>query len=103
MNTPGLQHVGLSLKTIGVSFHELAEYVSAVEAPPALDTPAYPLPRENHLNLLKPGSREVVTRPVHIHEHLPPVHPHLQGESLSFFCVCLHLKMKIVNISSSYL
>ncbi|XP_073994334.1 TBP-associated factor 3 isoform X2 [Rhodnius prolixus] len=80
MNTPGLQHVGLSLKTIGVSFHELAEYVSAVEAPPALDTPAYPLPRENHLNLLKPGSREVVTRPVHIHEHLPPVHPHLQDD-----------------------
>lgn len=44
--------------------------------------PKYPLPKEDHLNFLKPGSKEVVTRPVYIHEHLPPMYPLLEGEFL---------------------
>ncbi|KAK9498256.1 hypothetical protein O3M35_004112 [Rhynocoris fuscipes] len=80
MNSAGVQHVALSLKTFGVTFNELLEYMSYVEAPPVLDVPSYPVKRENHLNFLKPGSREVVTRPVHIHEYLPPINPHSQDE-----------------------
>lgn len=65
---------------MGVDLQELEEYVTNVTfgQPPA-PVPKYPLPRESHLNFLKPGSKEVVTRPVHIHEHLPPMYPLLEG------------------------
>lgn len=44
--------------------------------PCIVNVPKFPIPKESNLNFLKPGSKEVVTRPVHIHEHLPPIHPH---------------------------
>ncbi|XP_050430965.1 transcription initiation factor TFIID subunit 3 [Adelges cooleyi] len=38
--------------------------------------PPYPVPaKSTNLNMMKPGSREIVTRPVHVHEHLPTMYP----------------------------
>lgn len=76
---PNMNHLALAFKDMGISLTELEEYVTYVETSSVLEVPKYPIPKESHLNHLKPGSREVVTRPVHIHEHLPPMHPHLEG------------------------
>lgn len=63
-----------------ISVSELEEYVEYVAPVPCtVSVPKYPVECESHLNLLKPGSREVVTRPVHIHEHLPAMYPELEG------------------------
>ncbi|GJQ67755.1 hypothetical protein Trydic_g21073 [Trypoxylus dichotomus] len=71
---PNLDHLGLVFREFHISLSELEEYVANVDfGPPAVNIPKYPIPKENHLNFLKPGSKEVVTRPVHIHEHLPPM------------------------------
>ncbi|CAH1393162.1 unnamed protein product [Nezara viridula] len=75
---PNMNHLALAFKDMGISLIELEEYVTYVETSSVLEVPKYPIPKESHLNHLKPGSREVVTRPVHIHEHLPPMHPHLE-------------------------
>lgn len=77
---PNINHVALAFKDMGISVSELEEYVTYVETNTVLEVPKYPIPKESHLNHLKPGSREVVTRPVHIHEHLPPMHPHLEDQ-----------------------
>lgn len=77
---PMLDDMGLAFKDMGISISELEEYVEYVASVPCdILVPKYPVERESHLNLLKPGSREVVTRPVHIHEHLPAMHPQLEG------------------------
>ncbi|XP_049818269.1 transcription initiation factor TFIID subunit 3 isoform X3 [Aethina tumida] len=77
---PNLDHLGLAFRDMGINVSELEEYVKYVNfaAPPAA-VPKYPIPKETNLNFLKPGSKEVVTRPVHIHEHLPPMYPLLEG------------------------
>lgn len=61
---------------MGINMAEVIEYVSYVDPIlPVLDVPKFPVPKESHFNFLKPGSKEVLTRPVHIHEHLPPINP----------------------------
>nr|XP_014274385.1 transcription initiation factor TFIID subunit 3 [Halyomorpha halys] len=75
---PNMNHLALAFKDMGISLTELEEYVTYVETSSVLEVPKYPIPKDSHLNHLKPGSREVLTRPVHIHEHLPPMHPHLE-------------------------
>ena len=61
---------------MGIDIHEILEYVNYVDpVVPAVEVPKYPIPKESHFNFLKPGSKEVLTRPVHIHEHLPPLNP----------------------------
>ncbi|XP_054279774.1 transcription initiation factor TFIID subunit 3-like isoform X2 [Macrosteles quadrilineatus] len=79
--SPTVTDVTLAFKDLGINISELEEYVEYVASVPcAVSVPKFPLERESHLNLLKPGSREVVTRPVHIHEHLPAMHPQLEEE-----------------------
>lgn len=74
-----LDHLGLAFQEMGINLSELEEYVTYVNfSPPPNPVPKFPIPKENNLNFLKPGSKEVVTRPVHIHEHLPPMHPLLE-------------------------
>ncbi|KAJ8984227.1 hypothetical protein NQ317_007459 [Molorchus minor] len=74
-----LDHLGLAFHEMGIDLTELEEYITYVNfAPGPNPTPKYPIAKENHLNFLKPGSKEVVTRPVHIHEHLPPMNPLLE-------------------------
>lgn len=85
---PTILDIALAFKDLGVSVTELEEYVQYVAPVPcAINVPKYPVERESHLNLLKPGSREVVTRPVHIHEHLPAMHPQLEGTSRVSPCI----------------
>ncbi|KAF5283385.1 hypothetical protein FQA39_LY04761 [Lamprigera yunnana] len=79
MVEPNLDHLGLAFRDFHVNLSELQDYVKNVNcAEPMSMVPQYPLPKEDHLNFLKPGSKEVVTRPVHIHEHLPPMNPVLE-------------------------
>nr|XP_018905455.1 PREDICTED: transcription initiation factor TFIID subunit 3 [Bemisia tabaci] len=81
---PILEDITLAFNACGISIEELEEYVSQVAPVPCTHpVPKYPIDKESHLNLLKPGSREVVTRPVHIHEHLPAMHPQLEEEDYS--------------------
>lgn len=55
---------------------DILEYVNFVDPIlPVIEVPKLPIPKDSHFNFLKPGSKEVLTRPVHIHEHLPPINP----------------------------
>lgn len=83
---PNLDDLGLTFQYMNIDMQELAEYVKNVDSVPcAIQVPQYPIQRENHLNFLKPGSREVVTRPVHVHEHLPAMYPDTEGNKSFFF------------------
>lgn len=76
-----LDHLGLSFQDMGVNLDELDEYVTYVNfAPGPHSAPKFPITKENNLNFLKPGSKEVMTRPLHINEHLPPMYPLLEGK-----------------------
>ncbi|KAJ6635527.1 Transcription initiation factor TFIID subunit 3 [Pseudolycoriella hygida] len=78
---PNLDDVALAMKDMNVNIPDLEEYVNNVDPVPcAIDVPKFPAQKENHLNFLKPGSKEVVTRPVHIHEYLPPMFPEREDE-----------------------
>ncbi|PNF17120.1 hypothetical protein B7P43_G09094 [Cryptotermes secundus] len=78
---PNLDDVGLAFRDMGINLPDLEEYIRNVDSVPCVyEIPKYPIPRDSHLNFLKPGSREVVTRPVHVHEHLPPMHPEMEEE-----------------------
>ncbi|XP_043279362.1 transcription initiation factor TFIID subunit 3 isoform X2 [Venturia canescens] len=71
-----LDDLGLAFQHMHVLIPELSEYVRNVDSLPCIvSVPKFPVHRENHLNFLKPGSQEVVTRSVHVHEHLPAMYP----------------------------
>lgn len=81
---PNLDDLGLAFRHMNIDIQELAEYVKNVDSVPcSITVPKFPVKRENHLNFLKPGSREVVTRPVHIHEHLPAMYPDTEEEYIA--------------------
>ncbi|XP_020280557.1 transcription initiation factor TFIID subunit 3 [Pseudomyrmex gracilis] len=76
-----LDDLGLAFQHMNIDIQELAEYIKNVDSVPCvIQVPQFPVKRENHLNFLKPGSREVVTRPVHVHEHLPAMYPDTEEE-----------------------
>lgn len=84
---PNLDHLGLVFRDFHINLGDLEDYCKYVNfGQNASVVPKYPLPKEDHLNFLKPGSKEVVTRPVHIHEHLPPMYPLLEGIILLIIC-----------------
>ena len=60
---------------------ELEDYVRHVEPVPfAQEVVAFPAPKANNLQFPKAGSREVLHhRAEHIHEHLPPMFPGMEG------------------------
>ncbi|XP_065363175.1 uncharacterized protein Taf3 isoform X2 [Calliphora vicina] len=71
-----LNDVTLTLSSINVNLNELLDYVNNVEPVPfALEVPKFPARKDSSLNFLKPGSKEVLTRPVHVFDHLPPMLP----------------------------
>ncbi|XP_075158993.1 TBP-associated factor 3 [Haematobia irritans] len=71
-----LDDVTLTLNSINVNVSELLDYVNNVEPVPfATEIPKFPAHKNSYLNFLKPGSKEVLTRPVHVHDHLPPMLP----------------------------
>lgn len=82
---PNLDDLGLAFQHMNIDIQELVEYVKNVDSVPCVvQVPQFPVRRENHLNFLKPGSREVVTRPVHVHEHLPAMYPDTEGKEYAF-------------------
>ncbi|XP_076386657.1 TBP-associated factor 3 isoform X12 [Megachile rotundata] len=79
-----INDLGLAFRHMNIDVQELAEYIKNVDSVPcSIMVPKFPIRRENHLNFLKPGSREVVTRPVHVHEHLPAMYPDTEEEYLA--------------------
>lgn len=78
---PVLGDLSYAFNELKISLPELEEFVNSVESVPFPDVlPKLPLVRPPQLNLLKPGSREIVSRPIHIHEHLPPMMPDKEGK-----------------------
>jgi len=47
--------------------------VDCIEFPHKI--PKFPIPAKSNLNIMKIGSKEIVTRPVYFHEHLPSLYP----------------------------
>lgn len=79
---PNLHDLGLVFRDLNVQLPELAEYTRSVPpVPPPFPVDRFPKPKESNLNFLKPGSHEVVTRPMHVHEHLPPMYPEKERDT----------------------
>ncbi|KAJ2954645.1 hypothetical protein O0L34_g2940 [Tuta absoluta] len=79
---PNLHDLGLVFRDLNVQVPELAEYTRSVPpVPPPVYIDKFPKPKESNLNFLKPGSHEVVTRPMHVHEHLPPMYPEKERDT----------------------
>ncbi|XP_045779064.1 transcription initiation factor TFIID subunit 3 [Maniola jurtina] len=79
---PNLHDLGLVFRDLHIQLPELAEYTRSVPpVPPPVRTEKFPKPKESNLNFLKPGSHEVVTRPMHVHEHLPPMYPEKERDT----------------------
>lgn len=78
---PNLDDLGLTFRDMAISIQDLSDYVTNVE-PTSFheEISKFPIPKEHNLNFLKPGSHEVLSRPVHIHEHLPPIQPIILGK-----------------------
>lgn len=96
---PNLDDVALAFKDMNVNIADLEEYVNNVDPVPcAVDVPKYPAQKENHLNFLKPGSKEVVTRPVHIHEYLPPMYAEREGLLYISGVPCLNCKLIVQRL-----
>lgn len=86
-----------------VSIPDLIKYlkqVGSIEFPHLI--PKFPIPTKSNLNIMKPGSREIVTRPIYMHEHLPTMFPEQSGKisyKLIFknICFILQLLLKIIK------
>lgn len=73
---PNLDDVALAFGDLNIQIPDLEEYIVNVDSVPCIfPVPKFPVPKDSNLNFLKAGSKEVVTRPVYVHEHLPPIHP----------------------------
>lgn len=100
-----LDDLGLAFRHMNIDIQELTEYIKNVDSVPCpVTVPKFPIQRENHLNFLKPGSREVVTRPVHVHEHLPAMFPDTEGKLLlaykyTYNVLKLNIKIFYIHIN----
>ena len=68
---------------VGITLKELEEYVENFDTKETIGKCAvarFPAPADNNLNFLKPGSREVLHRKVHVNEYFPPMYPELEEE-----------------------
>lgn len=79
---PALEEINLAFSEMGINVEDLKEYAEYVSSIPLkTKVPKYPLEKKSSLNFLKQGSREVVTRPLHIHDHLPAMFPELSEDN----------------------
>lgn len=79
---PNLLDLGLVFRDLHIQLPELADYTRCVPpVPTPVKSEKFPKPKESNLNFLKPGSHEVVTRPMHVHEHLPPMYPEKERDT----------------------
>ncbi len=81
---PNISDLERTLLDMNIKFEELSEYTEQFDSRALLTdpVPAFPMPVESRLNFLKPGSKEVLIRPVHVHEHLPPMYPEMETDDL---------------------
>ena len=75
---PNMLDLSQVCQSLGVNMTDLDEYVTNFEVAPSKAIPAYPGPSSDDLNILKPGSREVLHRPAHVHSHLPAMYPEME-------------------------
>lgn len=79
---PNLDDIGFTFKEMGITIQDLSDFTSNVEPIPFPNAiPKLPIPTDHHLNFLKPGSNEILSRPVHVFEHLPPMHQIVTGKA----------------------
>ncbi|XP_076641348.1 TBP-associated factor 3 isoform X2 [Halictus rubicundus] len=79
-----LDDIGLAFQHMNIDMQELSDYIKNVDPVPyPMTVPKFPIRRDSHLNFLKPGSREVVTRPMHVHEHLPAMYPNTEEDYIT--------------------
>jgi len=71
-DVPNIEDIEKAFHQKSISLIELRRYIKStgsVKFPHSL--PPLNIPGKDTFNAMKPGSREIVTRPIHIHEHLP--------------------------------
>lgn len=79
---PDIDDVKMAFRDKDVAVPDLIRYlkqVGSIEFPHQV--PKFPIPTKSNLNIMKPGSREIVTRPVYVHEHLPTMYPEQSGKT----------------------
>ncbi|XP_050537309.1 transcription initiation factor TFIID subunit 3-like [Daktulosphaira vitifoliae] len=72
---PGINDVEKAFLQKRISLAELRRYIKqtgSVKFPHSL--PPLNISGKSTFNIMKPGSREIVTRPIHFHEHLPTLY-----------------------------
>ena len=82
-SAPNQLDLAQTFQRLGVRLPDLEEYAAHVEVGAASQLPRYPAPARDQLNFMKPGSREVLHRPMHIPDHLPPMYPEMEEEEES--------------------
>ena len=78
--TSNILDLALTFDDLGVNIPDLEEYVQHFEVAPAKDVPVFPTPGQDNLNHLRPGSKEVLHRPLHVYDYLPPMYPELEED-----------------------
>ena len=79
-NESNILDLALTFDDLGVNIPDLEEYVQHIEVAPAKDVPTYPAPSQDNLNHLRPGSKEVLHRPLHVYDYLPAMYPEMEEE-----------------------
>lgn len=77
---PNLNDMERTLLDMNINLDELSEYAEQFDSK-ALVTdpvPVFPVPSVTRLNHLKPGSREVLHRPIYVEAYLPPMYPEME-------------------------
>lgn len=78
-----LHDVNRTFTDHGIDMDGLLDYAAATQTAqlPMDPVPAFPAPSKTNLNFLKPGSREVLSRKVHINDYFPPMFPDMDDET----------------------
>ena len=77
-NDANILDLALTFDDIGVNLPDLEEYIQHIEVAPSKEVPQYPAPAQDNLNHLRPGSKEVLHRPIHVYDYLPPMYPEME-------------------------
>ncbi|XP_023159186.1 transcription initiation factor TFIID subunit 3 isoform X3 [Ceratitis capitata] len=90
----------ITLRNLDININELLDYMYNVEPVQlAIDLPKFPAHKNTNLNFLKPGSKEVLIRPVHIYEYLPPM---LQSNSSTYKLISNSLTIQVPKSLERY-
>ncbi|KAH8269796.1 hypothetical protein KR018_008130, partial [Drosophila ironensis] len=71
---PNLLDARQTLKCLHINVQEILDFISNVESVALTKNISnFPIKRTSNMNFLKPGNTEIITRPMHIFEYLPPM------------------------------